>query len=179
MYNLEIITDFTNQIKSKMDQCDNGEGLYCSNLEDACEHYSSLCKEFTQKIREWLQLIFSGQIQFDQKAEKIWLDVGHDLSRHASQLHEIAKEDQLICYVIEGKENLFNNLTELNSILGNWIRPQLSVSPSPRMAVHLTDEQIKDAKQILSTLPPLQKDWEPSESFHKKIFGRFIKNNLM
>jgi hypothetical protein len=60
-FDLADVRRFTADLDARMDQCDNGEGMECANLDGTLRRYAVLCCEFCEEVRQWGQAIFYGQ----------------------------------------------------------------------------------------------------------------------
>ena len=48
-FDLAEVRGFTADLDARMNQCDNGEGLECANLDGTLRHYAVLCCEFHEQ----------------------------------------------------------------------------------------------------------------------------------
>ena len=64
-FDLADVRRFTADLDARMDQCDNGEGMECANLDGTLRQYAVLCCEFCEQVRLWGRAIFYGLAAFD------------------------------------------------------------------------------------------------------------------
>ena len=75
-FDLAEVRNFTADLDARMNQCDNGEGMQCANLDGTLHYYAVLCCSFCVQVRHWGRAIFYGQAAFDPEVEKLWLHEG-------------------------------------------------------------------------------------------------------
>lgn len=82
-FDLAEARGFAAELTARMDRCDNGEGMYCANLDSSLAQYANICVEFCEGARQWGRAIFAGHAAFAPEVERLWLDQGNRL--YASQ----------------------------------------------------------------------------------------------
>ena len=60
-FDMAEVREFTNDVWSRMDQCDNGEGMQCANLDDTLRRYATLCREFHERVRQWGRAVLRAE----------------------------------------------------------------------------------------------------------------------
>src|SRR5690349_6560602 len=91
-FDLADVRRFAADIDNRLNQCDNGEGLECTNLDGTLRQYAILCRDFTEQVREWRRAIFYGRAAFDPEVEYLWLSHGFELLRRANELWTYGQE---------------------------------------------------------------------------------------
>ena len=71
-FDLVEVRTFTAGLESRMNGCQNGEGLQCATLDAALRHHASLCCEFTNRVKSWGREVFAGRVAFDPEVEAVW-----------------------------------------------------------------------------------------------------------
>jgi hypothetical protein len=54
-FDLVEVRGFAANLDERIQQCDNGEGMECSNLDDTLRHYAALCCEFREAAVNFLR----------------------------------------------------------------------------------------------------------------------------
>ena len=130
-FDLADVRRFTADLDARMDQCDDGEGMECANLDGTLWHYAALCCEFCERVRQWGRAIFYGQAAFDPEVEKLWLDEGMELFRRASGLWAYGQEMKGECFVLQNGAALGSSLWRLERLLSAWVTPKRTSRPAP------------------------------------------------
>lgn len=171
-YDLSEFRAFAADLKHRMDDCDNGEGMECSSLDGSLLHYAEWCDEFREHVCEWGMGIFAGRVSFDPEVERILREEGHQLFGRASEWLSSGKEGEGECFTLEAITVLEPAVMKLGQLLRGWITPQLSVSPSARNADSLTPEMIAEAQAKVSSLPPLPENWQPTDERQRQRYKK-------
>lgn len=162
------VQKFTASLASRMDSCDNCEGMYCSNLDNSLRLYAKLCCEFREEIRSWGRAVFTGQVAFDAAVEDIWLREGSRLRSRATEMLGYGQKSQNGCYALEGQPALQSALWDLSQLLDGWVTPTLAAGPSARQRLDpILDEEIS---RKIASLPPVPADWQPSDPRQKQVY---------
>jgi hypothetical protein len=162
-FDLADVRRFTADLDARMDQCDNGEGMECANLDGTLRLYAALCCEFREQIRRWSSAVFAGQVAFDPEVERTLLDKGYRLLERASDLWSYGQARQGDCFELEAGAPLGSAIWRLERSLDNWVTPKLAVAPLARLGVALTPEATEEARRRIAALPPLPADWQPTD----------------
>jgi len=152
---------FTDDLNERLRQCDNGEGMFCSNLSATIDHYVQLCGELRAYVNQWARAIFTGQTAFDQAVEDHLKEEVRRLLHRSKQLAAQGRAMDGMCYVLPGLNPLHCHLADLDYLLENWVSPRLAVSPAPRVKLsYAAEQQVRERIGKLSALPA---DWHPSD----------------
>ena len=101
-FDLAEIRSFTADLGTRMDRCDNGEGMECASLDASMRHYASLCCEFRENIRSWGREIFAGRLAFDPEVEKVFQTTGTNLYLRTLETFEFGRQAQTPRYELPG-----------------------------------------------------------------------------
>ena len=174
-FDLADVRRFTADLDTRMDQCDNGEGMECANLDGTLRHYAVLCCEFYEQVRQWGRAIFYGQAAFDPEVETLWLDGGIELYRRASDLWAHGQEMQGECFVLQNGAALGSALWRLERLLSNWVTPKPAIAPLARHGVALTPAAKEEVQKRVDALPPLPSNWQPTDPRRRTLFKKLQK----
>jgi hypothetical protein len=174
-FDLADVRRFTADLDARMDQCDNGEGMECANLDGTLRHYAALCCEFCEQVRQWGRAIFYGQAAFDPKVESLWLEEGMELYRRASELWAYGQEMEGECFVLQNGAALGSALWRLERLLAGWVTPQPAIAPLARHGVGLSGAAKEETRKRLDALPPLPADWQPIDPRRRPLFKKLQK----
>lgn len=162
-FDLADVRRFTADLGARLDQCDNGEGMYCANLDATLGHYALLCCEFRERVRQWGLAIFYGQAAFDPEVERLWLDEGIQLYRRAIDLWGYGQEKHGECFALQNGAALGSALWRLERLLSTWVTPRPANAPLAGHGVALTQAEKEEAQNRVDALPPLAADWQPTD----------------
>ncbi len=171
-FDLAAVREFAANLDVRMNQCDNGEGTECMDLDNTLRHYASLCCEFRDGVRQWGQAVFRGRIAFDPEVERVWKDEGTQLYNRACDLLSYGDTAEIPCYVLDGVGALRSSLLGLHQLLTLWVTPKLAVAPSARQKLEMTPSAVEEAKRRIAALPPLPADWQPTDPTQKMRFKK-------
>ena len=174
-FDLADVRRFTADLDARMDQCDNGEGMECANLDGTLRQYAVLCCEFCERVRQWGRAIFYGQASFDPEVEKLWLDEGIELYRRASDLWAYGQEMQGECFVLQNGAALGSALWRLERLLSAWVTPKPAIAPLARHGVALTPATKEEVQKRVDALPPLPANWQPTDPRRRTLFKKLQK----
>jgi hypothetical protein len=170
IYTIEDVQKITAEIQSKLDACDNGEGMECASLDASLQHYARSCCKFSLRVREWAQGVFSGKFPSNPQIEQAWREEGDRLLRRCSDMLLRGEQADVPCYDLPGQSMLRASLWELSLILSNWVAPKLSVAPSAR--VSFTPEDVEAASNRIAELPPLPEGWQPEDQRQRTLYRK-------
>lgn len=159
-FDFNQVREFADGINARLDECENGEGMQCYSLDATMTFCAERCCEFAVELRKWGRGVFSGKVAFDEVAEQLWKAELLRLYRRGLSLFEQGRQAEDVCFVLEGQSKLAVSLFTLHKLLSPWVTPKLAVGPSPRQG-YLGDRFFNEAKEQLSTLPPLPSEWKP------------------
>lgn len=174
-FELPEVRRFAAELNARLNRCDNGEGMECSNLDDALKHYAGRCCEFREGVRQWAQAVFAGRIKFDPEVEGVWLDEGYRLYSRASDMLAYGQKMEVPCYELDGHAVLRSALLNLYQLLSEWVPPQPAVGPSARRGMPLDSAAAEEVRRRIEALPPLPKDWKPADSHQRSRFKWLLK----
>lgn len=161
---------FTDELNNRLRQCDNGEGVVCSNVEETINHYARLCHELRLYINEWARSIFAKRIVFDPTIENVLKDEVRFLLGRSKQVAARGRALDGYCFVLQGLNELHCYIADLDYLLENWVSPRPAVSPAPR--VRLAQEVEQQISEQLKTLAPLPSDWQPTNPEQLAVFRK-------
>ena len=144
-FDLVEVRDFVASLDARMDRCLNGEGMECATLEAALRHHAALCREFSERVREWGRQIFAGHVAFDPEVERMWISEGWRLHDRATDMHWRGQASGEPCYILEGQDALLPALWDLYRLLKGWVTPKLSVGPAARQGLPLDSAAAEQA----------------------------------
>ena len=176
-FDLADVRRFTADLDARMNQCDNGEGMECTNLDGTLRLYAQLCCEFCERVRQWGRAIFYGQAAFDPEVEKLWLNEGMELYRRASDLWACGREREGDCFVLENGAPLGSALWRLERLLSTWVTPKPAIAPLARHGVALTQATKEEVQKRVDALPPLPADWQPTDPRRRTLFRKLQRRN--
>lgn len=170
-FDLAEVRNFAADLDARMERCDNGEGMECSNLDDTLRHHATLCCELLEGVRRWGRSVFSGRVAFDPEVERVWLEEGGRLYRRAYQMWAEGQKAEVPCGVLDGQTILHSALWNLSQLLSNWETPKLAVGPSARQGLPLAPSAAEEARRRIASLPALPANWQPTDPRLKRQFG--------
>jgi hypothetical protein len=171
-FDLDEVRAFAASIDDQMNRCDNNEGMECATLDAALTRYAELCCKFRDEVRRWGRAVFAGSVQFDPKVEGAWLDEGLRLYKRAMATWANAQTSEGPCYILEGRVVLQAALWDMYRLLTGWVTPRLAVGPSARRACMPNSAATDEAKQRVSSLPPLPVRWQPDDLSQRTRYRR-------
>ena len=138
-------------------------------LDAVLQAHSSLCHEFTEKVREWGRSVFSGRIEFDPEVELVVRAEGARLASRAADLDKLGLAAGSIAENPEAMDTFRSAVERMNRLLNHWVRPQLAVGPGSRHWRHVTPEMVEEARRRVADLPSLPADWPFSEEQRREL----------
>jgi hypothetical protein len=141
---------FTDQLNDRLRQCDNGEGMLCSNLDQSINHYVQLCRELRQYVNAWARAVFAGQVAFDPEVENLLKKEMQHLLHRAKQKGALGRAMDEQCFRFEGLDSLHRFIADFDYLLENWVSPRRAVSPTPR--VKMPEAAVQEVIQRLKAL---------------------------
>jgi len=175
-FDFNKVREFADDLNGKLDRCDHGEGEACATIEKSLELYAECCCSFYTAIRQWARVVFAGRVAFDVTTERMWLAELERLYARAMRLSGLIANFQTPCYTLDEGRNLGYALFLLTRLRDDWKTPSIAVAPSARR--QLSSEKIAKAKKKLASLPPLPKNWEPSNPDQRLQFHK-LRSSLM
>ncbi len=170
-FDLVETRSFFADLESRMDRCDNGEGMECANLDESLTHYAEICCEFYTRMREWGHAVFIGKVAYDPAVEKTWIDEGRKLYLRARNMAMDGKKAETPCYILYGQPSLEASLWHFEQMLTHWVSPRLAISPGARQSDALRDGAL-EAKKSIEALPSLPADWKPADAGQQMRFKK-------
>ncbi len=175
-FDLAEIRGFAADLGTRMDRCDNGEGMECASLDDSMRHYASLCCEFRENVRSWGREVFAGRLTFDPEVEKVFQTNGTKLYSRTLETFEFGRRAQTPCYDLPGVAILGFALRDLYVLMSGWVTPALAVGPSARQGLVLEPDAAAEAMRRIESLPPLPADWQPADLRQQMQYKKLSKN---
>lgn len=172
-FDLAAVRSFAADVKARLDQCDNGEGMECATLDAALLHYASICCRFRDGVRQWARAVFAGNAAFDPEVERVWKEDGFRLCGRAVEMLAYVHRTEVEgpCYVLDGQAVLQSSLWDLYNLLDRWVSPKLAVGPLARQGLALA-AGAAEARRRIEALPPLPADWQPSDPHQQKQYRK-------
>ena len=171
-FDVEQVRKITSGITAKLDACDHGEGNECATLDAALTQYAMSCCNFCERVREWGQAVFAGELAYDSEVNRAWQREGINLYGRACAMWSRGRRSEVKCFELQGYAILQGALWQLQYLLSNWVSPKLSVGPSPRNAIKDRDA----IRKRVAELPPLPEDWQPPDQDQRAML-RKIKSS--
>ena len=176
-FDLAEVRRFTADLEARMDQCDNGEGMECANLDGSLRNYAVLCVEFCERVRQWGRAIFYGKAAIDPEVEELWLEEGKVLHRRASDLWANGQEMQGDCFVLVNGAALGSALWRLERLLSVWVPPKPAIAPLARHGVALPEAAKEEAQKRVDALPQLPAAWQPIDPRRRTLYKLLTRCN--
>ena len=146
------------------------EGSCCIDLDELLGRHVTTCEELRGSVDHWAREVFAGRIAFDPEVERVFKD---ELQRTLSEARPLAEHGRAVetdCFSLEQLAALEDCVAHFTFLLTNWISPQRSTAPAPRVSLgEAIDQQIRER---IATLPPLPTDWQPKDCRQARLFGR-------
>lgn len=167
---LLAVRRFTEDLNDRVRQCENGEGMICSTLNERINHYAHLCRELWKYINEWARRVFTGCIAFDLEVESLLKAEAQHLLDYSKDVAAYGRVMNGQCYDLQGLNALHFHVAAFDYLLENWVSPRLAVSPTPR--VKLSDAAEQQILENLDKLPALPRDWQPADPEQLAFFRK-------
>lgn len=171
-FDLAEVRNFAVDLESRLNRCDNGEGMECASLDDTLRHYASLCCEFRECVRHWGRAVFAGRVAFDPAVEQIWQTEGVRLYSRAVEMLAYGQQAEVPCYMLDAQAILQSALFDLDQLLRKWVTPQLAVGPAARQKLEATPSTSEEVQRRIQSLPPLPAEWQPADPKQQSQFRR-------
>ena len=88
-FDLVQVQDFVAGLDARMGRGLNGAAQEPAALDQLLRDHAELCREFTEKVREWGRAVFGGRIEFDPEVESVVRAEGARLADRAADLEEL------------------------------------------------------------------------------------------
>src|SRR5579883_835204 len=160
-FDLPAVSRFAAELRKRQRQCETGEGMICSNLDESINCHADLCRDLLSTLSEWASAVFKGRIAFDHQVEAEFRAQIRDLLPHAKRVAAEGREKNWMCFELQGLNALHYLIAELDYLQDHWVSPRLAVAPSPRISI--PDAAGRQITERLGRLPPLSHDWCPSD----------------
>lgn len=174
-FDLAEVHSFAAGLDARIQQCDDGEGRECANIDDSLRNYAVLCHEFCERVRQWGRAIFSGEAASDPEVERFWFDQGVSLYRRATALWEYGQKSQGECFVLEGGAMLGSALWRLGLLLNGWVTPKKAVAPLARLGTARNPQEAIEIQKRIGALAPLPTDWQPSDPLQQARLRKMLR----
>lgn len=175
-FDLVEVRNFAANLDARIEQCDNGEGMECANLDATLQQYAKLCCELRDKVREWGRAVFTGRVAFDPEVEQVWMDECFQLYVRAAEMASHGLKAESSCWVLDGQGQLQAALWGLYQLLNPWVTPHLAVGPSARQRAALSQAATDEARRRIEALPRLPADWRPDDPRQRSLYRKLRKS---
>lgn len=132
-FNQEEVRSFISDLDRRRGACNEGD--FCSDLDLVLACHLDTCKNLLDTVRQWASSVFTGKVEMDPVVEAMFkAELRRTLCAarpHEEHAYEVVNE----CYRFERLEDLSLTLQEIERILKNWVTPQRSISPGPRVGL--------------------------------------------
>lgn len=135
------VREFTDRLNERLRQCENGEGMLCSSLDEKINYHVQLCRDLRAYINDWAKAIFTGQATSDTAVENLLKAEIHQLLTHSKQVAALGRAMDGQCFVLQGLNALHGHIVDFDYLLTNWVSPRPAVSPGPRVKLSPAAEQ--------------------------------------
>lgn len=176
-FDLAEVTKFTFDLRARIDECENGEGMECANLESTLRNCAKWCDEVRIAIREWGKGVFAGRVAFDAEVEQMFIAEGRNVYQHARDVLSLGKASEDECYVLSGPAFLQAALWRLDQLLRNWVTPTPAIGPSARLGLPLSGAAAEEARQRVAALQPLPAEWQPNDLGQQNRWRKLTKSS--
>jgi hypothetical protein len=174
-FDLAEVRVFAADLNTRMQRCDNGEGMECATLEADLRFYANLCCEFSGQIRQWGRAVFYGCVEFDSEVERVLKEEGRRLRSRA--MESLDRGQKAECYILDEHDRLQSALWDLDRLLKNWVTPKPAVGPSARQVhANLDPAVVEEGRRRIESLPPLPADWQPDDPRQQAMY-RKLRNS--
>ncbi len=160
---LAEVCDVTADIRARMNLYENGEGSECAVSDADLRRYADLCREFRDQVEQWGDAVFSGRVEFDPEAERVWKEEGWRLHSRASEMWNRGRMVEAPRRTLERQDALGAALEDLSELLNGWLTPKLSVGPAAKRWRYPDQAATEEGRRRVASLPPLPSDWQPSD----------------
>jgi hypothetical protein len=176
-FDLAEVRKFATELNSRMDQCDNGEGMECATLDAVLRYYARTCCQFREEVRRWGREVFAGRVAFDPAVEKLWLEEGIRLISRASAMYDHGEKAEGPCHTLEGQRDLGAALYDFYQLLTGWVTPKRGVGPSARHGLPLDSATAERVSQRIAFLPPLPANWQPNDLKQRAVYRKKLRTS--
>ncbi len=131
-YDFARVKEYADNLSAALKVCEEGEALYCDNLDNTLRCAADNYLKFANEIRKWARDVFSGRVAFDPAAEQLWKAELVNFFNRANRLlsNGSAAIDEHGCDTLDGANKLRIALWNMAQLLNPWITPSLAVGPS-------------------------------------------------
>lgn len=154
-FDYEQVKETLSPLKAKLKECAHGEGNQCETLDNHLDCCANICVEVHAALVTWAQNVFAGRVAFDRDAENLWRAEVGQIYAQARHIWKLGRKAEVPCWDLPGQSKLETALWHLNYLLGNWVTPKLSVGPSPRVKLEVSE--VNSIRKQLAELPALSK----------------------
>jgi hypothetical protein len=153
-YDIESVRRFADEVENQWKECDGSS--FCSDLDQHIHCLAAVCEVWQNAVRDWAIAVFAGKVEFDPKVEAFFKGELRRVANQARPHVQHGREVQSDCHNLERLNDLELMVTEIDFLLANWVRPQRSIAPGPR--VQTTQEAAEQIATKVQSLPPLPAD---------------------
>ena len=135
----------------------NDDSSFCSDLDEVLGCHLEHCTRLREAVNEWAAAVFTGRASFDPAVEAMFKNALRTARQRATPHVVHGYEVKNECFDLDRLQYLNYCLGDIDFLLSNWVSPERSVAPSPR--VEPTDETVRQVKERIEDLPPLPPGW--------------------
>lgn len=165
---LDAVRGYAKDLEDQIRRCDNGEGMFCSDLDGRIDHYVELCQNLRSYISRWARAVFEGRIGFDREVEDAFQSQIQLLLRRSDEVAAHGRQMDGMCFTLEGLNPLHHQIASLYYLRDHWVSPRRAIGPAPR--VELAHAAAQEIAERLESLEPLPADWHPSDPLQDIYF---------
>lgn len=168
-YDITEVRRFAQALEAERAAC-GGDSTFCSDLDQAIGCLTAVCEKWRLAVSDWADAVFTGRVKFNYAVEDLFKAELRRVLNDARPLVEYGHEVEAECFSLERLDALTQWAEAIDFLLKNWVSPQRSVAPAPR--VSLTDAATQEMAAKLQSTPPLPEGWEPTDRRQLRIFRR-------
>lgn len=171
-FDIDEVRRFAQEVETERNECDSSD--FCSDLDQHITCLSRACSRWQEAVTDWAQAVFRGEIEFDSKVEEVLkaelLSAANRSRHHVKHGREVKNQ----CHDLEMLDYLDAVVQWFDYLLKNWVSPQRSVMPAPR--VKIPEPTLSEIEKSTRGLPPLPPDWRPKNMRQLRMFNRSLKS---
>lgn len=173
---LPAVREFTGKLNKQLRECESGEGMICSTLQDRIDHCLKLWRQLTDYVFEWSDEVFAAKTPYDKRVESLLLAHLRELVRRSKRLAAHARFLDGDCYGMERYDTLNWFIVRFDYVVENWTSPRPSVGPGPRSRI--APELGRSITERAAKLAPLPNDWQPTTPDEMEILSELKQYEL-
>lgn len=150
-------------IFTRLNRCDNGEGMGCATLEESLSLYASECDWFCETVRQQLGSLLVGSTEAGLKSARLWIDEGRSLHVRAKNRLAVGTTMINVCYPFSGEAKLGAALTRLEEVLDSCATA-LDFSRVPGEATSCPESELTGYDRETESGEPSEYWWTPKNA---------------